>query len=306
MKVFIFGGAGFIGQALYRELIHDSSLKVSIVDNGLIQPEVTLPSDASLFEVDVTRPVKMKKLLADHRPEIIYWLPAVQGYGPKYSKFGANNVGAVYTLFESIDSVVGYRPHRIILASSQAVYSPGENVSETWPMRPHSIYGYSKIQQEEAMRWFSFERGIDFVALRYSIVLGRGQALQASESGMLRNWYRAFKLNEPPEIYGTGRHVRDFVHITDVTKANVLALTMLCGVYNVAGFASNILSMCGLFRSASGCFEPNILGKDIRPGGEYSLTSDYHRIETEWGWCPTISLRDQVEDFFEFAESKSL
>jgi UDP-glucose 4-epimerase len=143
---------------------------------------------------------------------------------------------------------------------------------------------------------------INLVSLRYSIILGGGQSLQSTESGLLRNFYHLWIAGGAPLVYGNGQQERDFIHIEDVTRANLLALSeeTTIEIYNVAGFKATAHEVALHFHEVTGCAPPVILNKDVRPGGEYTLTSSGRKIEDSWRFSPELGIRQQVEDFISF------
>ena len=304
--VLIFGGCGFMGRALLKRLA-ELGYNVTLFDNESVKPAEKPYDFREFYHGDVSSFNDLQSIFQIVQPSIIYHFAAKQGYDSDWSNYAENNVQSAYLLFESIRNTQGYRPKRIILASSQAIYMPGMKVRESQIKIPPSVYGLTKLHQEMAFHHFGILLGIPVIALRYSIVLGPGQSLQSSESGLLRNWYHAWKKDKPPEVYGDGEQIRDFVHIDDVTDANVLAMTSRLGKYrsfNVGGFPQKIYQMALSFQQATGCKDPIVLNEELRPGGEYSLTSDSGLISKEWAWKPSKLPPTQIEDFVQFVTKK--
>jgi nucleoside-diphosphate-sugar epimerase len=307
VRALVVGGAGFIGRPVCRRLLADG-WDVWVADNLVIQPEEPLPAGIHFHWADVRYYSQITLALEVSRPEIVFWLAARQGYGDDWRWFASVNVAPAYALAEALrEADAAGRPvQRVVLASSQAVYAPGMQVQEDHPKVPTSVYGLSKWQQEQAFEHFARAGGPPVVALRPSIVLGRGQAVQSSESGVLRNWARAVQAGRRPEIYGTGEHVRDFVHVEDVAEAFVRAAQQAPGgarppfvALNLGGPSASLLELARLFQAAwGGCPEPEVLGREVRPGGEFSMTSDPSAAwEALGGWVPGRGIEQQVGDF---------
>jgi nucleoside-diphosphate-sugar epimerase len=306
--IFVFGGAGFIGRGIVKRLL-DEGKQVVVVDNLVVEPVDPVDERAIFIRGDVRRRhdimmnVPLRQFLTQDHIETIYWLPAKQGYSEDWSTFGTVNIASAYLLFESLNSIrkqVG----RIVLSSSQAIYSPGLKVSEEHPKEAASVYGQTKWFQEQAFFQLARSLSIQLVALRYSIVLGAGQSTQSSESGILRNWYRRCKRGELPEVYGRGKQVRDFVHVEDVVEANLLAARtplpedMSQVALNVGGYPASVMQMAQLFGEITTWTKFHSVG-ERRPGGEFSLTSSSDRAKQYLGWEPRLSLSRQVRDFVE-------
>lgn len=315
MNTVIFGGAGFVGRDLTKALL-DRGDQVVVVDNLLIEPEGLLDERAQYKHIDATDPMAVRTVLhwlADlWKGYQVVHLQARQGYDLDYRAYADVNVGSAYALMEAVSNVGGhfrglqeYGVQGVLVASSQAIYEPRENVVESGCQFSPSLYGITKRQQEEALHWFCERSGVPLMAMRYSIILGWGQALQSSESGIMRNWLKCHNKGEPFQVYGTGHQVRDFVHIEDVTRANVEALDYnQTGAFNVYGFAKKIRAMAEIFKAQTGT-DYVITGTELRPGGEYTLTSISERIEGLLDWRPELAPEDQIRSFLDFAAAQA-
>lgn len=313
MKVLIFGGAGFIGRSLANAL-HRRGDEVCIVDDFSVTPEARPDKGVELCRLDISDFDNVRSILHekanDWKSYKLCLMHAKQGYHKDYQEYGRINVLSAYALHEAISAgtveareLQEYGVDQILLASSQAIYEPGLDVMEgSWKMPP-SVYGMTKYQQERYLAWLCHRSGVPIALMRYSIVLGYGQALQSSESGIMRNWLRDWREGRPLCVYGSGEHIRDFVSIDDVTAANVLALDeRLTGPLNVYGFPSTVLGLAEIFSELTGA-EIQILGRDVRPGGEYTLTSS----TSSWSphsWKPKVDLEGQVRAFLDFAKER--
>jgi UDP-glucose 4-epimerase len=306
-NVLVVGGAGFIGRKLTRRL-NNLGFAVNIFDDESIIPAEEPSGYREYFRSSIMFLEDLMVAIRETTPSIIYWLVSRQGYLEDWHEYGSTNVAGAYNFFSVLNRLgKTFHPNRIVLSSSQAIYLAGLRRKEKDPKIPPSVYGITKLQQEQAFHHFADTLSVEVVALRYSVVLGDGQSMQASESGILRNWYREVRQGKPPTIYGDGEQIRDFVHVDDVVEANVLAGTSELGrsrAYNVAGFPQKIAQLAAAFQEVSGCADPVALGKDVRPGGEYGLTSDHSLIWGELGWAPKKSIQAQVGDFWSFTTKK--
>ena len=289
----IVGGAGFIGGHLVERLRRDGK-KVLVFDNFSVFPEKRPKEACGVVIGDVRSKSDWKRaleiLLIQQDAPTIFYLASKRGYGNNWTDFGSTNVGGSYTFFQALlESKLKVR--RIVLSSSQAVYSPGLSKKESdagtldsWDGgcdAPPSVYGMTKLQQEKVFQFMVYrENSPPVVALRYCVVLGAGQSLLDKETGVLRNWYRAWKKDLPPEVYGDGQQVRDFVHVLDVVDANIAAAYTNWwdppggfDCFNVPGQPIKIIELARIFQKVTGCRDP-ILVPAKQPCGEVSITSD--------------------------------
>jgi dTDP-L-rhamnose 4-epimerase len=206
--------------------------------------------------------------------DVVFHEAAYQDYMPDYSKFIHTNVVSTALIYELIRERK-YRVKKVIIASSQAVYSEGqyqckehglfnplcrssEQVSRAdWEIRcpicgttaesvlhseefasPHSAYALSKYGQELVGLRLGELLGIPTVALRYSIVQGARQSFYNQYSGVCRIFTLRFLSGKPPIIYEDGLQRRDYTHIDDVIDANMLVMNNERADYDVFNVGS--------------------------------------------------------------------
>jgi nucleoside-diphosphate-sugar epimerase len=144
--------------------------KVSVIDNESVTPAEKPNGYTAYYKRDVRDDKALLDAIETEMPDVIYWLAAKQGYGNDYSLFGDVNIGSAYRLFDALQ----IRPvKQIILASSQAVYSPGRNVHEQWGTNPYSVYGITKLHQERAFVHFCQEMQINLARTGICAFLSR-------------------------------------------------------------------------------------------------------------------------------------
>jgi nucleoside-diphosphate-sugar epimerase len=313
MRVLVAGGAGFIGRPTVKALL-DAGHKVLVIDNHLVGPAEKLDERAELRVTswrDESDGVKEPlPLIKEWGFEAVFWLAAIQGYTAPETLFEQHNVSLPYSFFELIQRNSYFRKiKRIVLASSQAVYAPALDVRENSKLDPPAVYGLSKLQQEMTFMHFGRELKIPTIALRYSIVLGAGQSLQSSESGILRNWHQCRQRGVPGDIYGDGQQIRDFVHVDDVVRANMLALDADLTDFadqiavNIGGHLATVSEVARIFSQVTDSPEPRPTGEPGRPGGDFSLTSSSETAKhvLNWGLNPELGIERQVRDFVDSA-----
>ena len=307
-SVLIVGGYGFVGRHLARRLQGDG-FEVSVVDDFSVRPESRIDiNDNAVLDADMCDVHVATSVLRRTCPDVVFWLAAKQGYGQAFSEFGGTNVAAVYSFFEALMVRAPVdRPRLIVLLSSQAVYTPKLLATEDGECDSPSLYGFSKLQQEQAFRYFCRQFQFQLIILRPSIILGAGQSLQSTESGILRNWLRDWQMGRPLCVYGTGEQVRDFVHVSDVVSACRIAIDhahTANQTFNLAGFERSISDMAKIFSGFADSHPIERTNKDVRPGGEYSLTSSKVLTLADFGWWSIVKPDEQVKDFLNFAKNQ--
>ncbi len=297
MRVVVTGGAGFIGYWTVKALL-ESGHEVSVVDNlsraRFYDRLVKMGVDVS--QVDVRDLDGLRGALEGC--DAVLHLAALISVDESAEKpllyHDVNATGTLNLLKASLD--VGVK--KVVYSSSAAVYGEPEKVpiDEDHPTRPISVYGASKLSGELYCRAFHKTHGLSVVILRYFNVYGPGQTPEYA--GVIVRFMKRLAEGLPPEIYGDGKQTRDFVHVSDVARANVLALEsgIDLGVYNVGtGKAVSILELAELMMDIAGVktepvFGPPKLG-DIR----YSV-ADIGRAMRDLGYEPKVDLREGLID----------
>lgn len=179
---------------------------------------------------------------------------------------------------------------RLVVASSMSVYGEGgQNITEDAPVKPASVYGLTKYDQEQLCLLWGERMGIPVTALRFWNVYGPGQSLSNPYTGVLANFASALMRNESPTIYEDGLQTRDFVYVEDVARAVTTCATgykPVPGIYNVCtGAATSILQAERVLAKALGKehVTPTITGT-VRPGDIRHCTGNPGKLEQACGW----------------------
>jgi len=146
-----------------------------------------------------------------------------------------------------------------------------EAVPEDAPLEPRSVYAATKVHQEHLCEAFARETGIPFVALRYHNVYGPRMPRDTPYAGVASIFRSALVRGEPPRVFEDGGQLRDFIHVSDVARANALALTVpweVTGPYNVASGTPRTVGEMALALAEAfdgGRVRPEVTGR-VRPG----------------------------------------
>jgi UDP-glucose 4-epimerase len=189
---------------------------------------------------------------------------------------------------------------RVVLASTSAVFGdlPGRK-GELSPIAPLSPYGASKLMAEQALSVYACSYGLPVVRLRYFNVYGPRQRADSPYSGVLAKWTAAARAGQECVIFGDGEQTRDFVHVHDVARANLAALTAPLPspdpLFVVATGASVTLNqvLAELGRAAGA---PLHVRRDPpRAGDIVHSSADSSLLQRTFGWSPQVSLAEGLE-----------
>ncbi len=221
-KVIVTGGVGFIGSNLVDALIEEG-VEVSVIDNQITGKETNINSKAKLHEVDIRDRSSLEDIFKGG--EYVFHtaaIPNVQYSIDNPLETHEVNVTGVLNL---LDVLVKKDAKKFILSSSASVYGENEKelMKETDEPDPKSPYALHKYIAEEYCKLWSKVYGLPTVSLRYFNVYGNRQNVGGYSSLVIAKFLEKRKKGEKLTITGDGNQTRDFVHVRDVVRANILA-----------------------------------------------------------------------------------
>lgn len=248
-RVVVTGAAGFIGGHLLRAIIASGADRVVAVDTALIP---AIPSAASVrTEVTHVRASILQPLDdALDGADIVFHLAAhvsvPRSLSDPLSDSAANVTGTIALL----ESCRRAGVQRIVYSSSAAVYGIPEYlpVDEIHPVQPRSPYGLSKLTGERYCLLYAQIHGLSAIALRYFNVYGPNQAIDGGYAAVIPRFLDRVARDLPLAVDGDGSQTRDFIHVSDVVRANLLAgVSRYEGVLNVgSGEATSVAELARL------------------------------------------------------------
>lgn len=294
MRVVVTGGAGFIGSHLVDALVA-RGVEVLILDDLSSGEERFLNPAARFEKVDIRSPEAARSLAA-FRPDAVSHHAAqisvsVSVRDPLLDA-GVNIEGGLNLLGPA--TAAG---SRFVFASSGGqVYGDPSTIPtpESAPERPVSPYGVSKLAFDRYLHAFHRQHGLAYVSLRYSNVYGQRQNPhgEAGVIAILCEWYlghREFR------IHGQGTDTRDYVHVSDVVRANLLAIdSQVTGEFNIGtGRETDVLTLQRLVGAALGIDKQADHGPP-RPGDIPRSALDSSLAAKALGWQPQVSLEEGI------------
>jgi UDP-glucose 4-epimerase len=294
LKILVTGGAGFIASHLVDALV-DRGDDVLVVDDLSTGDRRNLNPEARFFEVDIRDPAAAALIRAE-RPQAISHHAAQMSVSRSVAEpvFDAdvNVMGSLNIALAAIDA-----GSRVVFASTGgALYGDAEVIPtpETAPAWPVSPYGISKLSFEHYLFGFQQTRGLSYTALRYANVYGPRQNPHG-EAGVIAIFCEGLLGKRPFKVHGAGTDTRDYVHVDDVVRANLLALgSDVCEHFNVGtGRQAETNTIYRLIAERMGKPLEVEHGPD-RPGDLKASALDSAKIRRELGWQPEVSLEDGV------------
>lgn len=313
LKVLVTGGAGFIGSNLVRSLLERGD-EVRVLDDfssGRRENLQNLSGDIELLEGDVRDPAACAD--ACQGAECVFHQAAL-GSVPRsiedpLTTHLVNVDGTLNLLLAARDRQV----RRFVYASSSAVYgdAPEPVKTETLPPRPLSPYAISKLAGEQYTIVFSLLGDLEGVALRYFNVFGPRQDPDSMYAAVVPRFATSLLHGEPPTIYGDGGQSRDFTHVDNVVRANLLAMECpsdACGkAYNVAcGRATSVNDLFRLLRESVGpsaaAVEP--VYAPPRKGDVRDSLASIEAAAVDLGYAQVVDVREGIRSTVEWYRAR--
>ncbi len=226
MKYIVTGGAGFIGSNLVDLLVNEGH-EVHVVDNFSSGKKENCNEKAKYFEIDISNHSNFEDLknilLGSDGVFHLAALPRVQESIDNPIQFEKNNTLSTINILKACaDSNV----KRLVYSASSSAYGNSIKLPsrEDDPIDPISPYAMQKYYGEVACRMFANVYGIETVSLRYFNVYGERQSLEGAYALVMCVFARQRLNNEPLTIRGDGEQRRDFTHVKDISRANILAM----------------------------------------------------------------------------------
>ena len=298
MKIFVVGGAGYIG-SICAELLLDEKHQVTIFDNLTEGHRRAVDPRAEFIEGDLSDRATIDRALVRQKPEAVMHFAANALVGESMenpSKYFRNNIGNGLNL---LDAMLAADVRRLVFSSTCATFGPPERVpiDETLPQHPINPYGESKLSFERILHWYDQIHGLRFVALRYFNAAGASENFgedHRTETHLIPNVLKVALGQKPHvEIFGTdyetpdGTCIRDYIHILDLSRAHILALDAAKSeFYNLGtGGGSSVREVIEACRKITGKKIP-VVEKPRRPGDPPRLIAASGKIKRELGWQP--------------------
>jgi UDP-glucose 4-epimerase len=305
MRVFVTGGAGFLGSHVSSVLLQ-AGHEVTILDNLSSGHRELAPKGAALIRGDLKNEARLPGWLAGH--DVVIHLAAMVAVPTSVAHpvaFTENNVVNTVRLLESM-RIAGVR--RIIFSSSATVYGLPKSLplSEDDPLGLQSNpYGATKVSAEAFVAVYQRLHGFDATILRYFNPYGPNELCEP-ETHLIPNVVRAGLADEAVPIYWKGEQVRDFIYVEDLARAHVAVLEQTgLNYFNVGSEVG--VKVKDVLDAVS-----DILGRPLRiddlgdrPGDVPALYASSARLRKATGWRAEVGLEEGLRRTVEFFQARS-
>jgi UDP-glucose 4-epimerase len=315
MKILVLGGAGYIGSHTAYELI-DAGANVVIIDNLETGFREAVHPDAKFYQGDLRDSGFLKDVFENEKNiDAVIHFAANSQVGESMVnplKYYDNNLCGTKNLLEAM---VAYGIDKIVFSSTAATYGEPEKIPilETDRTEPTNTYGETKLSMEKMFKWVGKAHGIRYVSLRYFNACGAHVSGKIGEAHNPETHLIPLILQVPNgmrdhvSIFGTdyptrdGTCVRDYIHVTDLAQAHILAVK-----YLLDGNESDIFNLGnGVGFTVREVIETaeKVTGKSIkvaleerRAGDPAQLIASSEKAGTILGWKPQHASLEEIID----------
>ena len=312
MRLLVLGGAGYIGSHTALELIKKGH-EVIVVDNLVTGYEKAIPDKAVFYQGDIRNFDFLDNLFNKEKIDAVIHFAAYSLVGESVTnplKYYDNNLYGTKVLLEAM---IKNNVNKIVFSSTAATYGEPENIpivesDRTCPTNP---YGETKLAMEKMFHWASKAHGLSYVSLRYFNACGADATGQIGEAHNPESHLIPLVLQVPNgkresvSIYGTdydtpdGTCIRDYIHVTDLAQAHILAVEYLANggesdIFNLGnGVGYSVREVIETARSVTGHPIP-ATEVPRRAGDPARLVASGEKAKRVLGWEPKIKKLDEI------------
>ncbi|MCB5239258.1 MULTISPECIES: UDP-glucose 4-epimerase GalE [Niallia] len=313
MAILVCGGAGYIGSHMVSELL-DQGEEVIVVDNLQTGHKGAVLEGVTLYIGDLRDESFLDDVFKRNSIEAVVHFAADSLVGESVTnplKYYDNNVYGAMTLLKVMHA---NDVKKIVFSSTAATYGEAKNfpIQENDPTVPTNPYGETKLAIEKMLKWSEEAYGIHYVALRYFNVAGAHMDGKLGEDHFPETHLIpiilqvALGTREAISVFGDdydthdGTCIRDYIHVTDLANAHILALEKLqkeetSGIYNLgSGTGFTVKEVIEAARKVTGHPIPTVIAPR-RAGDPARLVASSEKAKVELGWKPQYpSLEEMI------------
>jgi len=325
MKIFIIGGCGFIGFNVFSLLKKKNYNDITIIDNlsGQSSRKNYLKikknfKNIKFFNIDISQDEKIFTLIKKNKPNVILAMhgqvAVTKSIKDPRLDFN-NNFLSVFNILESIrkfspkstlinlssNKVYG-KIEKIKLNEKKLRYVSSDLVDEKYPLNFESPYGCSKGAADQYVIDYAKLYNLKTVSLRLSCVYGENQ-WGTEDQGWIAWFIKCALNNNKIKLFGTGKQVRDVLHVSDLTNLIYLCVKKINSIkghaFNIGGGPQNTLSLLELINKIEIKLKTKIIFsfKKERFGDQKFFVNNLSKIKKMTGWHPKVSVNDGLKKY---------
>lgn len=306
IRCLLTGGAGFVGSNLVDELLRLGHI-VSIVDDfstgnkDNVDFKGIKDSGGIFYQTSICDEEHLDFIFSQGKFDVVFhlaaWARVPRSIEDPVGTHGVNVNGTLLVF----DMARKYKVGRVIYSSSSSVYGDKSvaEMNEGMETNPKSPYALHKLIGEKYASMYARLFKMNFFSLRYFNVYGKRQITEGAYSLVIGKFLEQKKKGEKMTVYGDGEQTRAYTHISDVVRANILAMEKDIPftdmyqnfIYNVgSGVETSVNRIAELIGGEVQHITPN-------PRGEFEerrKCADWSKINKDLGWKPEVSIEEGI------------
>ena len=312
MKVLVLGGAGYIGSHTVKALCEEN-IDVVVADNLVTGHIEAVDSRAKFYKGDIRDINFLDDLFSNEKIDAVIHFAAYSLVGESVTdplKYYDNNLCGTKVLLESM---VKNNVDKIVFSSTAATYGEPENIPilESDRTEPTNPYGETKLSMEKMFKWTANAHGLRFVSLRYFNACGADESGKIGEAHNPETHLIPIILQVPNgqrefvSIFGNdyptkdGTCIRDYIHVTDLAQAHILAVKYLMNggnsdIFNLGnGVGFSVREVIETARKVTGHPIP-VKDVERRAGDPAQLIASSEKAKKVLGWKPEHDSLEEI------------
>lgn len=312
MRILVLGGAGYIGSHTALELVKAGE-EVIVVDNLVTGYRRAVPENATFYQGDIHDFAFLDNLFEKEQIDAVIHFAAYSLVGESVTnplKYYDNNLCGTKVLLEAM---VKHHVDKIVFSSTAATYGEPENIPilETDRTCPTNPYGETKLAMEKMFQWTANAHGLRYVSLRYFNACGADASGKIGEAHNPESHLIPLILQVPNgkrdaiSIYGVdydtddGTCIRDYIHVTDLAQAHILAVHYLMNggennIFNLGnGVGYSVREVIDTARKVTGHPIPAV-ETPRRAGDPARLVASSEKARQVLGWKPEHASLEEI------------
>ncbi len=302
MRALVTGGAGYVGSVVVEELLAAGAERVLVLDDLSKGHAGAVVAPAELVRGDIGDAELVQGVCRAERIEVVVHMAARSLVSESVAAPAIYYDVNVQRGLRLLDAMLAAGVRRLVFSSTAAVYGEPESspITEEFPTAPLNPYGESKLAFERALGWYQAAYGLRWASLRYFNAAGATTAngeQHEPESHLVPNVLAVARGAAPAvQVFGDdyptpdGTCIRDYIHISDLARAHVLAIPALDrlggAIFNLGcGGGRSVAQVIETARAVTGHPIPIEIAAR-RPGDPPVLVASSERIRRELGWEP--------------------
>ena len=294
MKCLVTGGAGFIGSHIV-DLLVSEGMDVLVVDDLSTGSEAALNPKAELATVDIRDPDSLTRHARD--VDLFFHAAALPRIQPSFNQPVEHEEVNVIGTIRCLQAVIGTRIRKFVFSSTSALYGNTRRLPTPEDAAPELLnpYALQKYAAEQYCSILGRRFDIPCIALRYFNVYGPRSFNEKNPynayTSVVGIFNRQKQAETPLTVTGDGEQSRDFVHVYDVARANLMAALSdrRLSAYNVGSGTSTTINGVARMFSSDVAYLPE------RPNEARATQANTAKIQLELGWSPQINLEEGVK-----------